>query len=109
MEWNKAPSSLHFSLLSNRIGVHKDNDGAIFIDRDPDLFSLILTYLRTKRVDFGHYPLAALIHEAQFYNIGPLIKRLTLCDELVNQSPCGDVLFHAYLNPPQPPLVGGRF
>lgn len=41
-----------------------------------------------------------LKHEAQYYNIGPLVRRLTLCEELVDQSPCGDVLFHAYLNPP---------
>lgn len=47
----------------------------------------------------------ALKHEAQFYGIGPLLKRLMLCDEL-NQCECGDVLFHGFLPaPPHPPIV----
>jgi len=33
-----------------------------------------------------------------------LVKRLVLCDEL-EQSACGDVLFHAYLPPPSLPTI----
>ena len=39
---------------------------------------------------------------SRFYGIGPLVKRLTLCEEMDNSS-CGDVLFHAYIPPPIPP------
>jgi hypothetical protein len=38
--------SFFSSLLSGRIQSLKDEKGAIFIDRDPDLFRLILNYLR---------------------------------------------------------------
>lgn len=40
-----------------------------------------------------------LRHEAEYYNIAPLVKRLILCEELT-QSTCGDVLFYGYLPPP---------
>lgn len=40
------------SLLSGRISSLKDEEtGAIFIDRDPDAFRVILNWLRTKQVD----------------------------------------------------------
>ncbi len=35
--------------------------------------------------------------------LGPLVKRLTLCEEL-DECPCGDVLFHGYLAPPPLPM-----
>lgn len=49
-----------------------------------------------------------LKHEAQYYGLSPLIKRLTLCEEL-EECACGDVLFHAYLPPPALPSDGGAF
>ncbi|TKR57568.1 hypothetical protein L596_030813 [Steinernema carpocapsae] len=91
------------SLLSGRIPLVKDETGAIFIDRDPLLFRLILNYLRTKQVDLSGVSLQALTHEAQFYGISPLVKRLTLCEEL-DQCACGNVLFHGHLPPPATPL-----
>lgn len=45
----------------------------------------------------------ALRHEAEYYGITPLIKRLILCEDLT-QSSCGDVLFYGYLPPPSIPL-----
>lgn len=42
-----------------------------------------------------------LKHEAEFYGLAPLVKRLTLCEEM-ERSPCGDILFHAYIPPPVP-------
>lgn len=38
-------------------------------------------------------------HEAEYYGITPLVKRLMLCEDLT-QSSCGDVLFYGYLPPP---------
>lgn len=97
------PDSFFTSLLSGRISSQKDEKEAIFIDRDPELFSVILNYLRTKEVDLSNVNLAALKHEAEFYGIKPLVRRLSLCEEL-EQASCGDVLFHGCLGPPCPPV-----
>uniref|UniRef100_A0A8C4P0A4 Potassium channel tetramerization domain containing 3 n=1 Tax=Dicentrarchus labrax TaxID=13489 RepID=A0A8C4P0A4_DICLA len=82
------------SLLSGRISTLRDETGAIFIDRDPTAFAPILNFLRTKELD-----LRILRHEAEFYGITPLVRRLLLCEEL-DRSSCGSVLFHGYLPPP---------
>uniref|UniRef100_A0A915AQA2 BTB domain-containing protein n=1 Tax=Parascaris univalens TaxID=6257 RepID=A0A915AQA2_PARUN len=95
--------SFFTSLLSGRIPTVHDETGAIFIDRDPALFRVILNYLRTKQVDLSSTNMTSLKHEAQYYGLGPLIKRLTLCEEL-DECACGDVLFHAYLPPPSLPI-----
>ncbi|KRZ35468.1 BTB/POZ domain-containing protein KCTD3 [Trichinella pseudospiralis] len=87
------------SMLSGRIPAVKDENGAIFIDRDPKLFQVILNYMRSKQVDLKEVNPVALKHEAQFYGLTPLVKRLVLCDKL-DQSPCGDVLFHGYFAQP---------
>lgn len=96
-----------------------------FIDRDPELFRHILNYLRTKQIDlkfvspfftfhllinlsFSGVSLPLLRHEAQFYGITPLVKRLTLCEEM-NESACGDVLYHGMLQPPEIPIIEGLF
>lgn len=55
---------------------------------------------------FSSTNLLCLKHEAQYYGLGPLVKRLTLCEELDDCS-CGDVLFHGYLPPPVVPLPEG--
>ncbi|XP_028048054.1 BTB/POZ domain-containing protein KCTD3 isoform X1 [Monomorium pharaonis] len=93
------PDSFFTALLSNRIDSHKDETGALFIDRDPKLFSIILNYLRTKDIDLKNIDIRTLRHEAEYYGITPLVKRLMLCEDLT-QSSCGDVLFYGYLPPP---------
>ncbi|XP_067211454.1 BTB/POZ domain-containing protein KCTD3 isoform X3 [Linepithema humile] len=95
--------SFFTALLSNRIDSHKDETGALFIDRDPKLFSIILNYLRTKDIDLKNVDIRTLRHEAEYYGITPLVKRLILCEDLT-QSSCGDVLFYGYLPPPSIPL-----
>ncbi|KAJ7365461.1 BTB/POZ domain-containing protein kctd3 [Desmophyllum pertusum] len=82
------PDSFFSSLLSGRISSLRDETGAIFIDRDPEALGLDLRVIK---------------HEAEYYGITPLAKRLALCEEVSN-SKCGDVLFHGYLNPPEFPL-----
>ncbi|CAG5127066.1 unnamed protein product [Candidula unifasciata] len=101
LTWN--PDTFFTSLLSGRISSHKDETGAIFIDRDPKLFALILNYLRTKEIQWRNVDLSALRHEAEFYGISALVGRLALCEDL-DHSSCGDVLFHGYFQPPTPPL-----
>uniref|UniRef100_A0A5S6R438 BTB domain-containing protein n=1 Tax=Trichuris muris TaxID=70415 RepID=A0A5S6R438_TRIMR len=100
------PDTFFTSLLSGRIPTLKDDSGAIFIDRDPKLFYIILNYMRSKQVDLREVELVALRHEAQFYGIGPLVRRLVLCDKL-DQNPCGDVLFHGYFSPPTAIVAAG--
>ncbi|XP_067412684.1 SH3KBP1-binding protein 1 isoform X2 [Emydura macquarii macquarii] len=91
--------SFFSSLLSGRISTLKDETGAIFIDRDPTVFAPILNFLRTKELDPRGVNISLLLHEAQFYGITPLVRRLQLREEL-DRSACGSVLFNGYLPPP---------
>lgn len=93
------PDSFFTALLSGRISSLRDETGAIFIDRDPRLFAIILNYLRTRDIDLRSTEIRSLRHEAEYYGITPLVKRLVLCEDL-NQSSCGDVFFYGYLPPP---------
>ncbi|KAG7470715.1 hypothetical protein MATL_G00116760 [Megalops atlanticus] len=93
------PDSFFSSLLSGRISTLKDETGAIFIDRDPSLFAPILNFLRTKELHPRSVNVHLLMHEAEFYGITPLVRKLQLCDEL-DRSSCGTVLFNGYLPPP---------
>lgn len=101
------PDTFFTSLLNSerngRLSSLRDETDAIFIDRDPKLFSIILNYLRTKEIDIKSCDIRVLRHEAEFYNISPLIKRLMLCEEM-DQSSCGDVLFYGYLPAPNIPI-----
>ncbi|KAA8595475.1 hypothetical protein FQN60_010766 [Etheostoma spectabile] len=96
------PDSFFSSLLSGRISTLRDETGAIFIDRDPTAFAPILNFLRTKELDLRGVNISILRHEAEFYGITPLVRRLLLCEEL-DRSSCGSVLFHGYLPPPAIP------
>lgn len=96
------PDSFFSSLLSGRISTLRDETEAIFIDRDPTAFAPILNFLRTKELDIRGVSLNVLRHEAEFYGITPLVRRLLLCEEL-ERSSCGSVLFHGYLPPPAIP------
>ncbi|KAJ2953393.1 hypothetical protein O0L34_g983 [Tuta absoluta] len=93
------PDTFFTALLSGRISTVRDETGAIFIDRDPNLFGLILNFLRTRDIDLNDVNIRALRHECDYFGITPLSRRLALCDEM-NHSSCGDVLFYGYLPPP---------
>ncbi|KAI5629735.1 SH3KBP1-binding protein 1 [Silurus asotus] len=75
----------------------------IFIDRDPSLFAPILNFLRTKELHPRSIDVSLLMHEAEYYGITPLVRKLQLCDEL-DRSSCGSVLFNGYLPPPVYPV-----
>jgi hypothetical protein len=93
------PDSFFTAMLNGLISTNRDEQGYIFIDRDPKLFSIILNYLRTKELDINGCDLHMLKHECEFYAVLPLIRRLQLCEDL-EHSQCGDVLFNGYINPP---------
>nr|CAB3258206.1 BTB/POZ domain-containing protein KCTD3 [Phallusia mammillata] len=95
------PDSFFSSLISGRISSHQDDQGAIFIDRDPELFKAILNFLRTRDVDLKNVNVKSLKREAEYFGITPLVSRLSVCEEL-NDTTCGSVLFHGVL--PQPTL-----
>jgi len=106
------PDTFFTSLLSGRISSLKDETGAIFIDRDPVHFRVILNFLRNRSLSGaasgtgnGSWSdpetVRVLLHEAEYYGLSPLVKQLTLCADL-ETSGCGDVLFYSFL---QPPLV----
>ncbi|XP_059611559.1 BTB/POZ domain-containing protein KCTD3 isoform X2 [Phlebotomus argentipes] len=97
------PDTFFTALLSGRIASLKDDTGAIFIDRDPSLFGFVLNYLRTREVDIRNHDIRMLRHEAEYYNISPLVKRLMLCEDLGHSS-CGDLLFYGYLPAPSIPI-----
>lgn len=54
------------SLLSGRIQSQKDENNALFIDRDPEIFGIILNYLRTKDIDLKQCDIRLLRHEAEY-------------------------------------------
>ncbi|XP_022921061.1 BTB/POZ domain-containing protein KCTD3 [Onthophagus taurus] len=91
------------ALLNGRISSLRDEKGSIFIDRDPEIFAVILNYLRTREINLKNVDIKSLRHEAEYYGISPLVRRLMLCEEMT-QSTCGDVLFYGYLPPPCIPI-----
>ncbi|KAH1007210.1 BTB/POZ domain-containing protein KCTD3 isoform X2 [Dendroctonus ponderosae] len=97
------PDTFFTALLNGQISSLRDEKGCIFIDRDPEVFAVVLNYLRTREIDLKAIDLRTLRHEAEYYNIAPLVQRLMLCEELT-QSTCGDVLFYGYLPPPAVPI-----
>lgn len=66
------PDSFFTSMLSGRISSLRDETGAIFVDRDPKMFSLILNFMRTKDIDLRDVDVSVLRHEAEFYGITAL-------------------------------------
>ncbi|KAI5630997.1 BTB/POZ domain-containing protein [Phthorimaea operculella] len=80
------PDTFFTALLSGRIPTVRDETGAIFIDRDPNLFGLILNFLRTRDIDLNDVNIRALRHECDYFGITPLSRRLALCDEMNHSS-----------------------
>ena len=58
----------------------RDENGALFIDRDPTYFSYVLNFLRNGIVDLPpeRYALNALLREAEFYQINGLYSAVQM-------------------------------
>jgi hypothetical protein len=69
-------------IISGHCPTSKDKQDRIFIDRDGDLFSHVLNYLRTNKllVDLSLVQLVNLRVEADFYRIEMMVQDL---DELI--------------------------
>ena len=61
------------------INMEPRKDGSYFIDRDPTHFRFILNFLRTENIIVPHDAIAReeLLLEAEFYNIKPIIDKLS--------------------------------
>ena len=80
---------IHFCIIFLSL---KDETGAIFIDRDPVLFRVILNFLRNRSLSGASgqagggwsnpETVRVLLHEAEYYGLSPLIKQLNLCADL---------------------------
>lgn len=62
-------------------------------------FHFVVSSCRTKDIDIKQCDIRLVRHEAEFYGIGPLVKRLLLCEEM-DHSGCGDLLFYCLLPAP---------
>ncbi|KFV20776.1 BTB/POZ domain-containing protein KCTD3, partial [Tauraco erythrolophus] len=94
------PDSFFSSLLSGRISTLKDETGAVSIDSlCPSVFCWLFFNFDFSFSFSRGVSINVLRHEAEFYGITPLVRRLLLCEEL-ERSSCGSVLFHGYLPPP---------
>ncbi|XP_015786942.1 BTB/POZ domain-containing protein KCTD3-like [Tetranychus urticae] len=99
------PETFFTSLLSDHqqlINSLKDATGAFFIDRDPKVFTVILNYLRTRQlIHLDNIPIEVLLHEAEFYGLTPLVKRLKAYQDLAETNVCGgNVFFQGILQKP---------
>jgi len=59
---------------------HRQSNGSYFIDRDPQLFELVVKYIRTGELEWEEMSVAEwkrLKLEAEFFNLGSLADRLT--------------------------------
>jgi len=88
-------------LLGDKFSHVVDEEGAIFIDRDPVCFRVILNYLRTKRINLEENPgvsLSTLRDDAEFYGIQALVERIDAYQSL-SDCGCGGILYYGILNP----------
>jgi len=76
------PQSMLAAMFSGRHALHKDDDGAYFIDRDATQFRYVLNYLRDGGFRAGTLPadqcfLSELCTEAEYYQLPGLTRLVT--------------------------------
>eukprot|EP00730_Choanoeca_flexa_P008524 TRINITY_DN12498_c1_g7_i6.p1 TRINITY_DN12498_c1_g7~~TRINITY_DN12498_c1_g7_i6.p1 ORF type:complete len:650 (+),score=93.97 TRINITY_DN12498_c1_g7_i6:85-2034(+) len=93
------PDSFLAVMLSGRLPATKDATGAYFIDRDPDLFKVILSYLRTRRISMAEEHTHALRLEAEYFGLTELARRLSIVEP---SESCGGLLYDSSMGPFDP-------
>ena len=88
------PNTFFAALLSDRLPSLLDETHAYFIDRDPETFAMILSYLRTRHVDLGQVPVDALRVEADFFGLDQLSQEL---NAFAPRVACGGILFDSFV------------
>ena len=77
---SREPDSMLAALFSGRFMVDKEEDGTIFIDRDPELFRKVLAYLRDEEggveVPEEEGERWALKREVEFYGLSAMKEKL---------------------------------
>merc|ERR1712154_284746 len=94
-------SSMLSAMFSGRFEIERDENGSIFIDRDPTHFRHVLNFLRDCTEYLKHGGLLQqsdaiineLLQEAKFYNIRPLVDYIQLQQTRKNKKK-GDELTH---------------
>ncbi|KAM6174027.1 BTB/POZ domain-containing protein KCTD14-like [Erethizon dorsatum] len=79
----KLPGSRLAEVFSDPATACKDAEGRFFIDRPGTYFQPILDYLRSGQVPMQH--IREVYHEAQFYDIQPLVKLLEDTPEMFGE------------------------
>ena len=91
-----SPNSFLAKIISGGLPSTLDDNGAYFIDRCPELFEKVLTFLRTKKIRLGNIDLDDMLNEADYYGVQPLIDRLKVCKQLHRPS-CGNLAFCGFI------------
>jgi len=90
----KYPNSYFGVMFSERWNTKPAEDGCYFIDKNPNVFHIILDYLRGEELDLEITPTEKkhLIRDAQFYQLEELAEMLEGTAEFVfTKSPNGDL------------------
>ena len=72
----RVPDTFFCALLSGRFGARTDASGAVFVDRDPAHFPALLEWLRCSAMPEGREARLALLSEADYYGVAPLVREL---------------------------------
>eukprot|EP01147_Barroeca_monosierra_P002250 gene2250-5253_t len=91
-----ADPSFFSALLSGRVPTITDSSGALFVDRDPKLFEIVLNFLRSGYVRLRDIDLGELKHESDFYGVTSLSQHLELLHPGIS---CGGLLFDTLIPP----------
>lgn len=85
------------ALVQGRVPALRDETGAFFIDRDPEAFAEVLSFLRTRAVRCRDAAaLSDLRREADYYSLAALSQRLAVHEP---RSACGGLLFEGSVRP----------
>ena len=73
---SRVPDTFFSALLSGRFEARTDDGGALFIDRSAAGFALLLEWLRCGAMPEGREARTALLEEADYFGVAPLIEQL---------------------------------